>query len=62
MTSHAKLVSGNSRIAEKGHLAQKTAEIGSANADAMHAHQGFARAGCGRLRTSIMRKLCGFSN
>jgi hypothetical protein len=43
---NAKLVSRNSRIAEKGHLAQKAADIGSANADAMHAHQGFARAGC----------------
>jgi hypothetical protein len=44
-----KLVPRNSRIAEERHLAQKAAEIGSANADAMYAHQGFARTGRWRL-------------
>jgi hypothetical protein len=46
---NSKLVPWNARITEKGHLAQKPAEIGSANADAMHAHQRFARTGFGRL-------------
>jgi hypothetical protein len=45
----AKFVSGNSRVAEKGHLSQKAANVGAANADAMHAHQGFVRTGRRRL-------------
>jgi ABC-type thiamine transport system substrate-binding protein len=39
----AEFVSGNSRVAEVGHLAQKSANVRAANADAMYAHQGFVR-------------------
>src|ERR1700722_1754498 len=46
---NTQFMSGNSRIAEVRHFAQKTAEIRSADTNTMHAHQGLTGSGRGRL-------------
>ena len=45
----AQLVTGDAGIAEERHLAEIAADVGSANADPMDAHQSLAGAGLGRL-------------
>ena len=40
----AQLVAGNARVAEERHLAEIAADVGAADADAMHANQRLARA------------------
>src|SRR5438552_15368096 len=44
---HAKLVSRDARIAEEGHLAEITADVRAADADAMDANQRFSGGGAG---------------
>src|SRR5689334_7000871 len=47
---HAEFMPENPRIGYKRHLAQISAYIGAANANAMDTHESFARAGRSRLR------------
>ena len=60
----AELVPGNARIAEERHLAEIAAEIGAADADAVHAHERFARPGLrpARAMSMLARSVCGFSS
>src|SRR6266568_4465157 len=45
----AEFVPWNARVTEEGHLAQVTTVVGTANADAMDAHERVARTRRGRL-------------
>ena len=54
---HAEFVSRNARVTEERHLPEVTGNIGSANADAMHAHQCFAGTRRGWLRNFNGAKL-----
>jgi hypothetical protein len=47
---HAQFVPQNSRVRDERHFTEVSANIGSANADAMDADQRFARLRLGRLR------------